>query len=351
MSRNTSASRLARASCVIVATMLLGLILPNNGGAVSADDAKVDTINPGAEINNETAEKRESPDDMVVARVNGSEITMASLLKMMNRISAKDKNGLSVDRAQQLALDRLILQHLAFQKALADGLEADMKNVKAALANLKINLGGEEEYRKFLTKEQVTEEDLRAQIFQSLTLELAYAREVYNKVAIPEEEVVKEYEKEKGRYVTAEKIRVVDVLFLPEETTEASANVAEEVLKKIKDDREQNPWNLSLDGTFIVRTYDIKKDRDEQLYQVARKLDKGQLSEVIRTAGGLHIIKMIEYSPARQMSLAEVRGNIENALRVPAQDRRLQEWEQELRKDAMIEIIWPQLVKNRSEGG
>ena len=49
------------------------------------------------------------------------------------------------------------------------------------------------------------------------------------------------------------------------------------------------------------------------------------------------------------MTLEEVRGNIENALRVPAQDRRLKEWEEELRKDARIEIVWPELSKKTPE--
>lgn len=123
---------------------------------------------------------------------------------------------------------------------------------------------------------------------------------------------------------------------------------AEEVLKEIQDEKDQNAWKLSLDGTFIVRVYDINKDRDKELYAAAKKLKEGQLSGIIKTAKALHIIKIKTYAPERQLTLEEVRGNIENALRVPAQDRRMLEWEQELRQDAKIEIVWPEFTKKNS---
>ncbi|MGV1099825.1 peptidyl-prolyl cis-trans isomerase [Thiovibrio sp. JS02] len=349
MARKTSASPLGKTKRLVYASAaLLCLTIANSGMALSVGNALAQESPGAGEVKTEKNSQRESAKKIVVAKVNGAEITMDSLVKMMNRISAKDKDAADQEAVKQQALDRLILLNLAFQKAQKDGLAADEKNVIAALENLKKNLGGEEEYKNFLAKEQVTEADLKAQITRSLTLELAYAREVYNKVSIPEETVKKEYEKEKARYVTPEKMRVIDVLFLQQESDEASQKTATEVLKKIREEKEQNPWKLSLDGTFIVRSYDIDKDRDKELYQAAKKMRKGDLSGIIRTAKTLHIIKMKEYSPERQMTLEEVRGNIENSLRVPAQDRRLQEWEQELRKEAKIEIVWPELTKKKS---
>jgi len=324
------------------AAMLLCFHWAAPGAALAAsnkaDTAKTPTKAPAEKV--------------VVARVNGDEVTMDALVKMMNRISAQEASadGASPDNEamKQLALNRLVLLHLALQKAKADGLKADAKNVDNALENVKKNLGGEEEYKKFLEDQKVSEADLRSQVERSLTLELAYAREVYAKVVVPEDAIKKQYEKEKSKYVTPEKMRVTDVLFLPQDKEDAAMKNAKEVLKKIKADKEQDPWKLSLDGTFIVRTYDINKDKDKELYQEGKKLKVGKLSGVIKTSKALHIIKVKEYEPERQLSLDEVKGNIENALRVPAQDKRLQEWEQELRKNAKIEIVWPELKAKNS---
>ena len=340
-----SASRLGKLNRLMcAAATALCLTFVSTGVALSMDNA---TAKKEGTAVSEASSQQESMKKMVVAKVNDAEITMDSLVKMMNRISAKDNSDANQEAVKRQALDRLILQHLAFQKAQQDGLAADEKNVIAAMENLKKNLGGAEEYKNFLAKEQVTEEELKTQISRSLTLEIAYAREVYNKVAVPEDAIKKQYEKEKANYVTPEKMRVVDVLFLKQDNAKALQKTAEEVLKKIKADKEQDPWKLTLDGTFIVRTYDINKSKDKELHKAGKKLKNGELSGIIKTPKELHIIKMKEYAPQRQMSLDEVRGNIENSLRVPAQDRRLKEWEQELRKEAKIEIIWPELAPKK----
>ncbi len=288
--------------------------------------------------------KKTSQEDakkVVAATVNGVPITMDSLVKMMNRMAVKDPQGQTPESAEELkkrALDRLILQELAYQKATAQGLGPDPKNVDNAIANVKENVGGEKEYAEFLAQQNVTEADLRSQVKRSLTLEIIYAREVANKVTIPEDEVKKEYEKEKQRYILPEKASVTDVSFILKSDDKASLKKANDVLKKIRADKGKDPWKLVLDGTFIVRSIDIGKDKEKELYAVARKLKVGDLSGVIKTPGGLHIIKLKAYQPARQLSFDEAKGSLEGKFRVQAQQQRLEEWSRELRKDAKIEV-------------
>ncbi len=348
MARTRSVSRMGKRKYLVYAS-LTALCLALSGGAAPALSLEKAPAQQPAVAQSAPEKSQQLPEkQMVVAKVNNDAITMDALVKMMNRLGAGEGGGADVSSLQQQALNRLILIHLAYQKAQRDGMQADAKNVEAALDNLKKNLGGEAEYKDFLAKEGVSEEELKSQITRSLTLELVYAREVYGKVSVPEEEIKKLYEKEKARYTTAEKMRVTDVLFLQQDKADATLKNAKEVLKKIKADKGQDPWSLTLDGTFIVRTYDINPERDKELYKEGKKLKDGQLSGIIKTEKGVHIVKMKEYAPSRQMSFEEVRNNLEASLRLPAQDRRLQEWEQELRKEAKIEIVWPELTKKNS---
>ncbi len=281
---------------------------------------------------------------VVVATVNGAPITMDSLVNMMNRLGAKGPQNQTPESAEELkkiALDRLILQELAYQKAKAEGLKPEEKYVDKAIANVKENVGGEKEYKEFIEKQNLTEADLRAQVKRSLTLELISAREVYGKVTIPEETLREEYEKMKDKYISPEKITVTDVVFLAknsDKTINNNTKKAKEVLKKINADKGRDPWKLVLDGTFIVRTIDLMKDKDKELYVSAKKLKIGELSGVVKASDSLHIIKLKDYSPERQLSYDEVKGSLEGKFRVQAQQKRLEEWERELRKDAKIEI-------------
>jgi hypothetical protein len=287
---------------------------------------------------------QEEAKKIIVATVNGAPITMESLVKMMNRLGVKGPKDQALESAEELkkrALDRLILQELAYQKAKADGLKPEEKFVEAALANVKVNAGGEKEYKEFIEKQNLTEADLRTQVRRSLALELIYAREVYGKVTIPEETLKEDYEKVKDKYVVPEKVTVTDVVFLVrdnDKTSKKNMKKAKETLKKINADKDKNPWNLVLDGTFIVRNIDIIKDKDKELYVSAKKLKMGELSGVVKAPDSLHIIKLKDYSPERLLSYDEVKGSLEGKFRVQAQQKRLEEWERELRKDAKIEV-------------
>jgi parvulin-like peptidyl-prolyl isomerase len=280
------------------------------------------------------------PQKIVVAKVNGVELHMEALVNMMNRLATRESGTApdAVEKHKKRSLDQLILQELAYQQAKAQGLSIGADKLDMAIKNLKENVGGEKEFADYLTKAHVTEAALRAEVERGLTLETIYYREVLAKVSVPEEEVRQEYEKEKHRYLVPEKASIIDVPILRHDG-KTSTKKAKELLNKLKADPDKDPWKLVLDGTFIVRDLEVSKDNEKELFEAAGKLRPNGLSGVIETPTGSHIIKLKKYSPERQLTFDEVRSKIELKFKVPAQENRTQEWEQELKKNAKIEII------------
>jgi parvulin-like peptidyl-prolyl isomerase len=283
---------------------------------------------------------------IIVARVNGAGITMQSLMTMANRmIEKKGRGDAGVEDFQKIredALNRLILQELALQDARKRGMAVDQKKIDETIANLKISMGGEEEYGKYLAREGMTGEEARAEVERTLALQMIFDKEVKElneKIVLDEDTLRKEYEKNEARFVQPEKISVIDVvLFLTSEDKDAK-KITGEVLRKIKEDKDRNPLNLVPDGTFIVRELDLNKTKYEILYEEAGKLKEGELSGIIETPDSLHIIKLTKFSPEKKYSFDEVRVFLERKFRSEALLKRLQEWEAELRKDAKIEIM------------
>ncbi|HEX9021842.1 MAG TPA: peptidylprolyl isomerase, partial [Nitrospirota bacterium] len=276
---------------------------------------------------------------IIVEKVNGVEVPMASLIRMMNRLPPK--NGPvpeTLEERKQRALDKLALQELAYQQAKKNGLSIGADKIDMAIDNFKENVGGDKQYSDYLSQEHVTEADLRAEIERGLLIELNYSREVLAKVVIPEEDVRKEYEKEKHLYILPEKVSVTDVWVLKNEG-KASQKKAHELLRKIKADAKRNPYSLILDGSFIVRDMKLQKGKQKELYEAAKKLREGELSGVITMPNELHILRLEKYSAERTMTFDEAKESVGTKLKVPAQDKRMEEWEQELRKDAKIEIM------------
>lgn len=292
----------------------------------------------------EALPSKEDAKGTVVARVNGVGITLQSLTLMMDRLNKQhgmnSDNSAEKEAKKKKALDRLIVEELAWQKARAEGLKAEPAEVDKRLEDLKAMLG-DEVFRKMLESKQLTEEALRAEIERGIVLQLIYRRdvEVSDKIPASEDDLKREYEKEKARFVTPERVEITDVIFFLEPEETRSVKIAEGILSAILADKDKEPHNLVPDDTYLVYDTEVKKDTQKELYLEARKLNVGELSGLIKTGDSLHIIKLKAYSPEKQIQFNEVRGYLEKNLKAEALRSRLREWEAELKKGAKIEIM------------
>ncbi len=282
--------------------------------------------------------------DVVVARVNSSPITMESVLKMMNRIASRAP-GKNIDMAEikKEALDRMIFQELVYQKAVSEGMKPDKKKVEDTIASFKISIGGEDEFKKYLQDEMTTEDKLNASVERDMLVEAKFTEEVFSKISLSEDVLKDSYKKDIDKYRQHEKMIVTDVVFLLDINEDASFKKAEEILQIIKADKDKNPWKLTPDSSFVVRNIEIMDDKDRdkerEIYEAAKRLKKGEISDVLKLSDSIHIIKLIEYKPYREFTFEEVKNFIMNNLRNEAAQKRVKEWEEELKKNAKIEII------------
>jgi hypothetical protein len=279
------------------------------------------------------------------AKVNGVVITNDSVIKVMKTMLEQKERKERPEELREKALDSLILQELAWQKAKATGLTVEQKTIDEAMEKIKSSYGGESGFSSFLQGESMTEEGLREVIVKSFTLKLLFAREVSEKATVTEDELKQEYEKDKEKHLKPEKVSVIDVIFFLKMDDAESLKKAEGVLKKINEDEEKNPLKLVPDGTFLVREIELNKEAEPELYEAAKKLKEDELSGVIRTSDSFHVLKLKAYQPEKQLTFDEARYSIEARLRMAAQKKRMQEFIAELKKGAKIEIIETKVVE------
>ncbi len=293
----------------------------------------------GAVLQAESAAGDKGANKIAIAKVNGVAITKDALVNVMKSMLSRKERREKPEDLKKDALNSLIVQELAYQKAKSAGLAAEKKTVDDAIEKMKTKLEGEEGYREFLEREMLTEEELRSVLERKFTLDRILEKEVSGKVVIQSDEVKKEYEKEIEKYRKPEKVSVIDAVFFLKLDDPDSVSRVEAILKKIKSSEEKDPRDLVPDGTFLVRTLDLIKDNEPELYEEAKKLAEGELSGVIRTSDSFHILKLKGYIPGKQLTFDEVSRSIEMRLRSEAQKKRMHEFETELKKGAKIEII------------
>ncbi len=142
-------------------------------------------------------------------------------------------------------------------------------------------------------------------------------------VKITEEQVKNYYEQNKARYGTEEQRRASHILIAAEGSDKAGARKqAEEILVKVKANpnefanlaraNSKDPGSASQGGDlgFFGRGMMVKPFED-----AAYRLKAGEVSDVVETDFGFHIIRVTEIKPAQAKELSEVRADIERELK------------------------------------
>jgi peptidyl-prolyl cis-trans isomerase D len=147
--------------------------------------------------------------------------------------------------------------------------------------------------------------------------------QVRQTIAVPEAEVAAFYQKNLSQYQTPAQVRASHILFKTEGKDENAVKAkAEEVLKmakapgadfaalakKFSEDESNNSTGGDLD-------YFGRGRMVPEFEQAAFAMKNGETSDLVKTAFGFHIIKMVDNKPEATRPLAEVRTEIEDQLK------------------------------------
>ncbi len=273
----------------------------------------------------------------VVATVNGVAITEAALDETVERMRSGAHGMPASDNedVRKRALDQMIIQELAVQEAARQGVRVEEKDLNAAMKTT-TEFGHGEGFEAYLKERHTTVEEVRAQVERRLLLQAMYEKEVRQKVSVTPEEVRKEYDLSKAAYVDPEKATVTDIVFTQHQGTTEMLKKAEEVLAAVKADKD--PRSVPSGNIFTVLDRDIDSQKEPLLFDSVRGLKEGEWSGLIESPAGNHILKLVRVIPEKRLTYEEAEPFVERRLRVTAEMKRFGEWQEELRKNAVIEL-------------
>ena len=284
-----------RTAAILTLCLLVFLIF--NPSSILADEGISTT-----ETNPEDIETN-LPPETILASFGGQTITLGEFDQLWEEVPEDYK--LQLDKS--MVLDQMISEKLLIQETKNMGLEED----KDVLEQIK----------------KMTEQIL---------VQAFIEREILNKVKVNDEEVLEYYEQNKDSFTEKEQVHLYNILLETEEE-------AQNVLKQLKAGEDFSEIAIEKStGPSAAQGGDLgyltKGTIIPEIEEVVFALEVEELSEVIKTDFGFHILKITEKKPESVKAPEEVKEDIIQTLLPDKQKKAFENLLEELKGKAEIEI-------------
>ncbi len=293
--------------------------------------------------------------DRVVAVVNQEIITLSELEKWVDPLKGQIVAEDRLEKREQMealcrqVLDKLIEEKLIEQEANRSGIKVSSKEIEAALEDVKRRNGvTQEQLEKALAVEGLTIETYKKQIEKVLKRQKLISWSAKVETKFGEKELREFYQKNTDRYRMKETYRPAQILFLipkeapPEEIREIRRK-CQNVLEKIRGGEDFGEMALLYSqDTSHKDGGDMGYFRRGELVPAfereALRLKVGQVSGIVRTEFGFHIIKLLDRKGADPLPFEEVIEKVKADYYESEMEKAFKQFISTLKDKSVIEI-------------
>ncbi|HEY3309250.1 MAG TPA: peptidylprolyl isomerase [Desulfuromonadaceae bacterium] len=248
------------------------------------------------------------------------------------------------------ALDRLVEKKLVDQKIKELSIKVSEEEIRQAIEDVKKqNNMTQEALVAALASQGLSFEQYRSQLQEQLEKLKLVSMEVRSKIQVGETEMREYYEANRSKYTEEDSFRARHIFFrtgekAPSADIKKTMTTALAVLAEAKSGK---------DFIELAKTYSedpaARKDGGElgpfkkgdmlpELEQAILAMKPGEVSELVYTTAGFHIIKLEEIRKGKMKPFESVKAEIEEALYRKKSEERFSQWAKELRGKASVEI-------------
>jgi parvulin-like peptidyl-prolyl isomerase len=288
--------------------------------------------------------------DGIAAVVNNDIITISEVRQAMvleaADLQTRFRGPMLEEKLQglyQYTLQPMIDFRLQLARAQELKVEVTEAEVDAQMTQFKEqNQISDAEFEHMLASRGITMEAYRKQIRDNLLISRVVNIEVRSRLAIEEAELREVYQQQQKNYSIAGEVTVSHILFLvPERASEAedveAKRKAEAVLAELRAGGDfETLAQQSSDGPSAERGGLLGTFRTGELLpgfeEAIETLKPGQISDVVRTRIGWHIIRLEDRKAGNFQPFESVREELRNALLRTKTEKKYEEWVASLRQ-------------------
>jgi peptidyl-prolyl cis-trans isomerase C len=289
----------------------------------------------------------------VVARVNGETINKTEFETAIKNLEGRAGGAVPADQRDRVyrgVLDQLIAYRLLTQESKSRNVVVPEAEVDARLSQIRQQFPSEDAFKQTLAQQGMTLDKLREDARSDMRVSKMLQDEVATKVALQAGEVNHFYEKNPDKFKQGERVRASHILIRVPENADAAAkeqakSKATDVLKQVKSGQDfaqlakthsQDPGSAPGGGDL---GYFMQGQMVGAFERAAFGMKPGEVSELVETPFGFHIIKVADKQAARTMPIDEVRPQIEQFLQNQQRMEKTQAFVDTLKAKGKVEIF------------
>lgn len=341
------------------AAIVLGAVVVAFGARAGAADTAAAPAagKPAVKAGGKSAEKPAAASaGGPVARVNGAAIPRSEFDRNWEYFLQRsgipnthaDKSG-KVDEYRKQVLDRLVDEELLFQESKNRKMLADKAAVDAEIEKARAQFPTDDAFKEALASNKLSEAGLRAVFTRNLSIQGLVENDIAKTVSVSDAEVHDFYTGNKEKFESPEQAHARHILVTvaenaDEKTRQAAKAEAESLLVKLKAGASfEEIAKSSSDCPSASQGGDLGFFGHGQMVpafdQAAFALAPGELSGVVETQFGYHIIKLEEKKAAGLVPELEAAPKIREYLTSQKTETAVEERLKALRKKAKIELL------------
>ena len=301
--------------------------------------------------------------DKVAAKVN-SEIITLSVIEERAEILRQKYVGAPISISEQdllkEALNMVIEECLQIQEGKKLGFVIDEDAVDAAMEEIiKKNDLTDGQLLEMMKREGRTLKSYKNHIRDQIMVSKITRFEIGNRVKVSEKSIIKYYKENQKEFWQEGKVKARHILFIAERGS--SEKIRREKLQQAKKILLKLRKGNDFAKLAMKYSEDISASNGGDVGFVGRgkmvpefeeavfNLKPGQVSDIVKTEYGYHIIKVEEVLPGKTLTLKDVKNRIHQILTMQMQKQVYDVWMNELKNSAFIEVtLFEDAAKNTS---
>ena len=256
---------------------------------------------------------------------------------------------------EALLLDKLVVTELMMKRATEEDKAKAKTMAERISGDLRRQAGSDEAFKRQVTAMGFTVEELETQVLERAVCEHLVDRELRTKVTVTDEQVKQYYTENSGQMQRPETLRASHLLLstrnpvTDQEYDDAKKKEKYQLMEKLLERARKGE-----DFAALVKQYsDDPGSRDKggeytfqrgqmvpEFERAAFALNTNQISDIVTTRFGYHIIKLQGRTPAERLELAQVDKDIRDTLtHGQVQEKLLPEFLVKLKDEARLQYL------------